>query len=334
MTVTFQKAQRSNIGLLLMLAGGTGSGKTWSGMELAKGMAGGQRFAVCDTERGRASMYADTFAFDVVDLDAPFTPERYLEIVLKAEEKGYPVVLIDSMSHEWEGPGGLLDQHDELMAGNQTKNLSAWIKPKMAHRKFVSRLLQASPHIIMCFRAAERVEAERDSSGKMVIVPKKSLTGLQGWLPITEKNLPFEATASFLLMAQKPGVPQPIKLPAPLRPVVPLDRPLTAEVGAQLAAWASGTSTVAANGKAPRNGSDRAPVLTTALLDLGGQLGIRDDVAARIATNRADHSADPAAHVAWLKKQVTALKRGVAARAEKPDDDIPVPAGVGAEGGS
>jgi hypothetical protein len=325
MTVTFQKAERKNIGLLLMLAGGTGSGKTWSGMELAQGMAGGQRFAACDTERGRASMYADTFDFDVLELDAPFRPDRYLDVVLAAEEKGYPVLLIDSMSHEWEGAGGLLDWHEDLMGGNQSKNLSAWIEPKMAHRKFVSRLLQARLHIIMCFRAAERVEVER-KNGKMEIVPKKSLTGLAGWLPITEKNLPFEATASFMLMAEKPGVPQPIKLPEPLKGIVPLDRPLSAETGEALARWAGGEKSARSNGRR----SSKASKLTTELLGLAEQLGKREEVAEAVDRHRQGMSADPARHEQWLEHQVERARGAVA----ELDKATAILSGVGAEGES
>lgn len=239
MTVTFRPAERSGVPLWLSVAGGTGSGKTWSAMALAKGIAGGKRFAVCDTERGRASFYADTFDFDVFELGPPFSPERYQETVEAAEAHDYPVFVIDSMSHEWEGEGGLISEHDRLMGNDQAKNLSAWIKPKMAHRKMVNHLIQAKPHIILCFRAAERVEVVKEN-GRTKIVPKQTLSGLDGWVPITEKNLPFEATASFLLLASAPGIPHPIKLPEPLKGFVPLDRPLSEETGAALAEWAAG----------------------------------------------------------------------------------------------
>lgn len=82
MTVTFRPAVRENVPLLLGLAGGTGSGKTWSAMALAKGLAGDARFAVIDTENGRATHYADDFTFDVTDLTAPFRPETYGEAIV------------------------------------------------------------------------------------------------------------------------------------------------------------------------------------------------------------------------------------------------------------
>lgn len=243
--VTFRPAVRENLPLLLGLAGGTGSGKTFSAMELATGITSGQRFAVIDTENGRASHYADRFNFDVADLRAPFRPSVYSDAITAADEAGYPVVVVDSASHEWYGDGGCLDWHDELMGGDQKKNLSAWIQPKREHKQMVTRLLQVRAHVILAFRAEPKVEAVRDAQENLRIEPKASLVGLDGWIPIAEKNLPYELTASFLLMADKPGVPKPIKLPTALQPLVPLDAALDATVGRALAEWAAGgTATV------------------------------------------------------------------------------------------
>jgi hypothetical protein len=81
----------------------------------------------------------------------------------------------------------------------------------MSHKKLVSGLLQVRAHLIICFRAEPKVEMVREN-GKTVIQEKQSLTGLNGWVPVSEKNLPFEATCSFMLMPDKPGLPLPIKL--------------------------------------------------------------------------------------------------------------------------
>ena len=239
MTVSFRPATRENVRLLIGLAGGTGSGKTFSAMKLAKGMSNGARFALIDTENGRASHYADQFDFDVADITSPFRPKTYLDAIKAADDAGYPVTIVDSMSHEWEGVGGLLEWHDELQGGDQKKNLSAWIKPKGEHRTMVNGLLQVRGHVILCFRAAEKVETKH-VNGKIEIVAKESLTGLNGWLPISEKNLPYELTASFLLTADAPGVPKPIKLQEQHRAFVKLDMRLGEGTGARLAAWAAG----------------------------------------------------------------------------------------------
>src|SRR6185369_1875524 len=100
----------------------------------------------------------------------------------------------------------------------------------------VMRLLQVRAHLILCFRAEPKVEMTRDN-GKIVITEKKSLVGLHGWIPITEKNLPFELTTSFLLMADRPGVPLPIKLQEQHRLLFPLDEAITEESGRRSAEW-------------------------------------------------------------------------------------------------
>jgi hypothetical protein len=248
MAFTFRPAVRENVGLLIGLSGGTGSGKTYSAFRLAKGIAGDRPFAVIDTEAGRAKHYADAFHFDHGDLKPPFRPDAYADAIGAADKAGYPVIIVDSMSHEWAGEGGVLDwQEDELqrMAGDDYKRreackMAAWIQPKIAHKQMVQRLLQVRAHLILCFRAEPKIEMVRNEQGKMEIVEKKSLTGLHGWIPITEKNLPYELTASFLLMADRPGVPQPIKLQEQHRALFPLDEPITEASGARLAAWAKG----------------------------------------------------------------------------------------------
>jgi hypothetical protein len=123
--------------------------------------------------------------------------------------------------------------------------MAAWIKPKTAHKQMVQRLLQVRAHLILCFRAEPKIEMVRGADGKMEIREKQSLTGLHGWIPICEKNLPYELTASFLLMADKPGVPQPIKLQQQHRALFPLDEPITEASGVRLAAWAKGGAAAA-----------------------------------------------------------------------------------------
>lgn len=244
MTLTFRPAKRENVPLLIGLAGGTGAGKTYSAMALATGMAGGKPFAVLDTENGRAKHYADLFRFDVADLTAPFRPERYAEAIEAADAANYPVIVVDSMTHEWDGDGGCLDWQEQEYArlgGHEAVKLLSWQAPKRGHRKMLTRLLQVRAHVILCFRAAERVEFAKDDKGKTVVRPKRTLTGLDGWVPISEPRLPYELTLSILLTADAPGLPKPIKLQASHRPLVPLDAPLTAEVGAALAAWARGS---------------------------------------------------------------------------------------------
>lgn len=258
MSALFRPAIRENVNLLIGLAGGTGSGKTRSAMRLASGISGDKPFAVIDTEAGRAKHYADDFKFDVCDLRPPFRPEAYTEAILAADAAGYPAIVVDSMSHVWAGDGGVLDwQEEELdrMAGDDWKKreackMAAWIKPKLSHKEMVQKLLQVRSHLILCFRAEEKVEMVREN-GKTLIVPKKTLTGKDGWVPVSEKNLPFELTASFLLLSKEPGIPHPIKLQEQHKALFPDGHHIDEEAGRRIAEWARG-------GKAPD-----APIDTT-----------------------------------------------------------------------
>jgi hypothetical protein len=249
--ITFRPALRENIGLLIGLAGGTGSGKTFSAMRLASGICGEKPLAVIDTEARRACHYADRFRFDHAELHPPFRPSAYSEAIRAADDAGYPVIVVDSMSHDQAGEGGLNEWHDEeldRMAGNdyakrERCKITAWIKPKTEHKKMVQRLLQCKAHIILCFRAEEKGEFIQDDRGKTVFAPKVTKTGIDGWCLTAEKNLPFELTCSFLLMADRPGIPLPIKLEEQHKAMFPLDRPITEESGTLVAQWAMGGTT-------------------------------------------------------------------------------------------
>ena len=253
MTFTFRPAVRENVGLIIGLAGSSGSGKTYTAMRLAAGICGDRPFAVIDTEAGRAKHYAGMFKFDHGDLAPPFRPGAYADAIDAADKAHYPVIVVDSMSLYWSGDGGVLDwQEEELarMAGDDWKKreackMAAWIKPKMASKHMVQKLLQVRAHLILCFRAEEKIEMVRGDDGKMKIIPKVTPTGLSGWVPICEKNLPYELTASFLLTADAPGVPKPIKLQEQHRALFPLDKPITEESGRLIAAWAAGGKPVA-----------------------------------------------------------------------------------------
>ena len=256
MSFTLRPAVRENVPLLIGLAGGTGSGKTYSAFRLAKGLSGDRPFAVIDTESGRAKAYADDFAFDHGELKAPFTPDSYLKAVLDVDSAGkYPVIIVDSASHEYAGEGGVLDlQEAELtrMAGTdyarrEACRMASWIKPKMSHKAFVSRLLQIRSHLILCFRAESKTEMVK-KDGKTVVQAKQGLIGLDGWFPVCEKSLPYELTAYFLLMADRPGVPRPIKLMEKHKPFFPPNQPIAEETGLALGLWArGGTESAAGN---------------------------------------------------------------------------------------
>lgn len=275
---TFQPAIRERVSMLIALAGASGSGKTLSALKIARGLCGGDdtRFAVVDTEAGRAKHYAvapgeapgpDRFAFNHGDLRPPFTPEAYAEAIAAADQAGFEVIVIDSCSHEWEGDGGLHDIHDALVAvaveksrqaaaaknwsfdeasARDRASIGAWNEPKTRHKRFVSRLLQCRAHLILCLRADEKVRIEKvkDDRGRerTVIVQPKDMPANERWVPICEKRFMYEMTLSFTLSPLNPGVPIPIKLQAQHRAAVPLDQPLSEATGRALAQWAAGGS--------------------------------------------------------------------------------------------
>lgn len=277
----FKPAVRENVGLWINLIGGTGAGKTFTGMRLASGICGSKPFAVIDTENRRALHYADQFRFDHAELRPPFRPQAYSDAVVAADAAGYPVIVVDSGSHVWAGDGGVLDwqedELDEMVKRAESRHdkrpewqireagkIAAWIKPKMGHKQMVQKLLQVRAHIILCLRAEQKIEMVKDAQGKLVIQAKKSLTGLDGWIPICDKNLPFEATCSFLLLADHPGIPHPIKLQEQHKALFPLDVPITEKSGQMLAAWASGAPKAAPAPEKESTGTDGGPASASA----------------------------------------------------------------------
>ena len=277
MTFHYAPAVRERVSLIIALAAASGGGKTRSALAIARGLAGGDdsRIAYIDTEAGRALHYAvepgekpnaDRFAFMHGDLKAPFTPEAYADAIKAADDTGkFDVIVVDSCSHEWEGEGGLHDEHqdavddavkkarktaeekgwrfDEQQAADRA-SIGAWKEPKRRHKRFVSRLLQCRAHLILCLRADEklRIEQVKDERGrtKTVIVQPKDLPPAERWVPICEKRFMFEMTLSLILTPAAPGIPIPIKLQAQHRDAVPLDKQLSEETGRKLAAWAAG----------------------------------------------------------------------------------------------
>jgi len=233
MSFTFNTAERRNTHMLISLAGASGSGKTFTAMTLATGICGDKPFAVIDTEAGRALHYADQFNFKHADFAPPFTPERYLEAVKAAEKEGFEAIVIDSMSHEFDGEGGIM----AMAESSGIKGPGAWKDPKMRHKKMVNAFLQVRAHLIFCLRAEEKIDmSKKDDRGRVIVENA-------GWFPICEKRFPYEMTASFTLNPSSPGVVDltlPHKVQDQHRMSFLPGRHITAEAGAKLAAWARG----------------------------------------------------------------------------------------------
>jgi KaiC/GvpD/RAD55 family RecA-like ATPase len=182
----FKKAERKKAKLRLALSGTSGSGKTYGALQIAKGIGG--KVAVLDTERGSASLYADMMDFDVVELGPPYEPERFVEVMDAAAKAGYDVLVIDSITHEWKGAGGMLEIVDNIARAKFRGNsYAAWNEGDKRHRRFVDAMLHSPMHIIVTMRSkAVYVEGERN--GKKTIQK-------QGAAPEQRDGIEYEFTA-------------------------------------------------------------------------------------------------------------------------------------------
>jgi hypothetical protein len=181
-----RKAERSQVKVKLGLQGPSGSGKTYSSLLMAFGLTNNwSKIAIVDTENFSADLYSHLGNYNVLSLNAPFTPERYVEAIKICETAGIEVIIIDSVSHEWEGAGGILETHGN-MAGNSFTN---WSKLTPRHNAFIQALLQSPCHIIATIRSKQDYVLN-ERNGKYV--PEK--VGLKG---VTREGLDYEFTIVF-----------------------------------------------------------------------------------------------------------------------------------------
>lgn len=187
----FERAQRRKAKLKIGMAGVSGSGKTYSALLLAKGLVLPPyegKVAVLDTENRSAELYSDLFPYDVAVIKAPFTTEKYVELILAAEAAGYEVVIIDSLTHAWSAEGGILDQQS-AWAAREKNPYTAWRHVTPKHNKLVDTMLQANCHIIATIRSKAAYEIVK-ADGRSV--PQKI-----GMAPIQREGMDYEFTLMF-----------------------------------------------------------------------------------------------------------------------------------------
>ncbi|MBK5242149.1 AAA family ATPase [Clostridium sp.] len=166
-----QKAKREAIYTKVLLGGCSGSGKTFSALRMATGMAKelskvtGKEERICyiDTENRRSCYYAKKFDYDILELDK-FAPEEYIEAIDDALDSDYHIIVLDTVSLEWQF---LLDVHNR-MPGNSFVNFNK-ISPR--HDKFLDKILQSNAHFIVCCRSKEKYVLE-EQNGKQIPVKK------------------------------------------------------------------------------------------------------------------------------------------------------------------
>ena len=178
-----EQASRKRAKIKMALQGPSGAGKTMSALLLAYGLCNQwSKIAVIDTENHSAELYSHLGKYNVVNIGASYTPEKYCEAIKLCENAGMEVIIIDSISHEWDGSGGILDVHGN-MAGNSFTN---WSKLTPRHNSFIQTILQSTSHIIATIRSKQDYVLQ-EKNGKMV--PEK--VGTKG---VTREGMDYEFT--------------------------------------------------------------------------------------------------------------------------------------------
>lgn len=321
MTFHFRPAVREHTPLIVGIGGPTKSGKTYSAHRIAAGLANGGPVVMINAEGAKGHQYADRFDYIATDIQPPYRPERYTE-ALKAALAVEPkpaVIIIDSGSHMHDGPGGVLEYHeDELgrLAGADYKkrdrmNFAAWVKPKAAENEFIYTMLGSDPHIILCLRAKEKIK----------IVKGHDPIDL-GWQPIVGERVAFETLFTLMLPPHSKGVPDLSisEMREPFDKLIPAGQPLSEETGRLLGEWARGgearpVSAPVAEPVAVVD-ADEVATLRGRLMAAAEALGVQDATQAAIAANDARHALDPFKHVEWLERQVRTAEANMATKAE------------------
>ena len=174
-----QKATKSKVKLKIALQGTSGSGKTYSALQLAYGITGDwTKIAVIDTENESSNYYANQGDFNVLSLQAPFTPDRYLEAIQACIKAGMECIIIDSITHEWDGIGGILEMHEKATRNSRSGNsFNAWASITPLHNKFVQFIVDAPVHIIGTLRTkSDYVLQDRNGKQVPVKVGMKAIT--------------------------------------------------------------------------------------------------------------------------------------------------------------
>lgn len=179
-----RKAERKKAKLRLGIAGPSGAGKTFSALKLAFGLGG--KVGLIDTEHGSGDLYAHLGEYDIINIEAPYTVQKYRDAIKAFEDAGYGVIIIDSLSHAWAGDGGLLDKQGKI-ADRTGNSYTAWRQVTPDHNALVEDLLNSPCHIIATLRAKQEYVQEKDDKGKTVV---RKL----GLAPVMRDGIEYEFT--------------------------------------------------------------------------------------------------------------------------------------------
>lgn len=186
--MTLRKATRQKSKIRLGLSAPAGGGKTYSALLIASGMTSWDKIALIDTENGSGDLYSHLGDYNVLSLEAPYSPERYVEAIHQCEKAGMEVIIVDSITHEWDGKGGILDIHSS-MTGNSFTN---WATLTPRHQNFINAILSSPCHVITTVRRKQEYEMTKDNNGKV----KVDKVGMK---EITREGFEYELTVNLEL---------------------------------------------------------------------------------------------------------------------------------------
>lgn len=190
--MNLQKAKRHQVKLKVGLSGPSGYGKTYSALLLAYGITEDwEKVAVIDTENNSASLYSHLGDFNVLPLKEPFTPERYIQAIQVCENSGIEVLIIDSISHEWNSKGGCLEIHEQLGG-----RFNDWARVTPRHNSFLDAIIQSKIHIITTSRRKVDYSLDQDSNGKTKVMKL-------GTKEIQREGYEYELTVNFEFLNDK-----------------------------------------------------------------------------------------------------------------------------------
>jgi hypothetical protein len=187
-----RKAEKKRVKLKMAVQGPSGSGKTWGALALAKNLWPDGKVCVVDTENESASLYADSFQFDTIPLAPPFTTARYVQCIDAVAKAGYDVVILDSITPQWDGEGGILRRKEEMDRRPGSNGYTNWATFTPEHEAFKQAILQTPTHVIATMRSRQEYILVANDKGKQV--PKKV-----GMAPVQRDQMDYEFTLVFEL---------------------------------------------------------------------------------------------------------------------------------------
>ncbi len=260
MSFSIQPATRTAVKPLVGMYGKSGAGKTMSALLLARGLVGPSgRITIIDSENKRGSLFADVIpgGYSAINIEPPFSPDRFSE-AFDVAEAGSDCIVIDSLSHEHAGEGGVLDMQEaelDRMAGENWQKreackMASWIKPKIAHKKFIQRILRSRTALICCLRGEEKTHMQKGQGNEKSKVITDEFSS-----PIFDPRFLFELLVNFEVIAINGEggyvIPRKVTHPAIAALLPKRDERMSIRHGEAIAAWAKG-GTVAPTDDQPR----------------------------------------------------------------------------------